>query len=148
MTDQDSQHLKVLSVLHYVVGCLGIVASCLPLLHIAMGVTMLRSPALFARDSGPPPPPFLGWILISIGLFFILFGMAMSIGILLSGRYISRRRGYLYSFVIACIECVFFPFGTALGVFSIVVLSRPSVKELYRSSEAGHFPNAEVLKRE
>jgi hypothetical protein len=31
----------------------------------------------------------------------------------------------------ACIECLFLPFGTILGVFTIIVLSRESVKELF-----------------
>jgi hypothetical protein len=31
----------------------------------------------------------------------------------------------------AGIECVFMPFGTVLGVFTLVVLTRPSVKPLF-----------------
>jgi len=31
----------------------------------------------------------------------------------------------------ACIECLFIPFGTILGVFTIVVLSREPVKALF-----------------
>jgi hypothetical protein len=31
----------------------------------------------------------------------------------------------------ACIECLFLPFGTILGVFTIIVLSRESVKALF-----------------
>jgi hypothetical protein len=33
--------------------------------------------------------------------------------------------------VMACIECLFVPFGTILGVFTIVVLSRESVSVLF-----------------
>jgi hypothetical protein len=36
----------------------------------------------------------------------------------------------------ACIECLFIPFGTILGVFTIIVLSRESVKTLF-STTAG-----------
>jgi len=31
----------------------------------------------------------------------------------------------------ACIECLFMPFGTVLGVFTILVLVRESVKQLF-----------------
>ena len=31
----------------------------------------------------------------------------------------------------AGIECIFMPFGTVLGVFTIIVLMRPSMKELF-----------------
>jgi len=31
----------------------------------------------------------------------------------------------------AGVECMFMPFGTVLGVFTIIVLMRPSVKEIF-----------------
>jgi hypothetical protein len=31
----------------------------------------------------------------------------------------------------ACIQCAFFPFGIVLGVFTIIVLSRESVKGVF-----------------
>jgi hypothetical protein len=34
----------------------------------------------------------------------------------------------------ACIECLFIPFGTILGVFTVVVLSRESVKALFAAT--------------
>jgi hypothetical protein len=36
--------------------------------------------------------------------------------------------------VIAGINCLSFPFGTALGIFTLIVLSRESVQALYKSS--------------
>ena len=77
-----------------------------------------------------PPPQFLGWFFIAFGATFFLVGLTMAILILMSGRSIARRRRYWFAFVIACIECLFMPFGTALGVFTIIVLSRESVKKL------------------
>jgi hypothetical protein len=32
---------------------------------------------------------------------------------------------------VACVSCVFMPIGTILGVFTILVLSRPSVKSAF-----------------
>jgi hypothetical protein len=37
----------------------------------------------------------------------------------------------LYCLVVAGIECIFMPFGTVLGVFTIIVLMRPSVRNLF-----------------
>ena len=48
-----------------------------------------------------------------------------------AGRCIRSRTCYWFVFVMACLQCGFFPFGTVLGVFTIVVLSRPSVKEMF-----------------
>jgi len=80
------------------------------------------------------PPEFLGWIFIVLGSFLFLLGIAMAICILIAGRCLSRRKCYSFALVIACIECLFIPFGTVLGVFTIVVLSRESVRELFSAA--------------
>jgi len=82
------------------------------------------------------PPEFLGWIFVGIGSFLFLVGIAMAICILIAGRCLSRREGYSFALVMACIECLFVPFGTILGAFTIVALSRESVR--------GLFPTASV----
>jgi len=33
---------------------------------------------------------------------------------------------------VAAVECIFMPFGTVLGVFTIIVLNRPSIKALFQ----------------
>ncbi len=43
----------------------------------------------------------------------------------------SARRHRTFSIVIASLSCMSFPFGTILGVFTLIVLVRPSVKILY-----------------
>ena len=48
-----------------------------------------------------------------------------------SGLAESRRKHYTFCFVMACVECLSVPFGTMLGVFTILVLNRASVKELF-----------------
>jgi hypothetical protein len=55
----------------------------------------------------------------------------MAICILIAGRSLGLRKRYSFALVIACIECLFVPFGTILGVFTIVALSRESVKALF-----------------
>ena len=85
-----------------------------------------------AERPGPnnqePPPAFLGWMFIVLGAVFFLAGVIMAMCILFAGRCLSRRKGYSFALVIACVECLFVPFGTILGVFTIVALSRESVK--------------------
>jgi len=39
--------------------------------------------------------------------------------------------------VMACVECLLMPFGTVLGVFSIWVLNRQSVKGLFGQRASG-----------
>jgi hypothetical protein len=61
---------------------------------------------------------FVAWIIIA-GL------------LLIAARLLQRRHGYRFIFAVACLECFGFPIGTVLGVFTLVVLLRPSVKQLF-----------------
>ncbi len=49
----------------------------------------------------------------------------------LSGLFLWQRRHRVYSIVTAGLDCLQIPFGTALGVFTLLVLSRDSVRQLY-----------------
>jgi len=80
-----------------------------------------------------------GWIFIPLGALFFLAGLAMAICILLAGRSLSGRKRSWFAFVVSCTECLFFPFGTILGVFTSIVLSRDSVKALF-SAETAQVP--------
>jgi hypothetical protein len=64
-----------------------------------------------------------------------LIGLAMAICILIAGRSIALRKRYSFAFVMACVECLFIPFGTILGVFTIIVLLRESVKALFAATQ-------------
>ena len=129
--NHDSEDLRLLAIFHYVVAGLAALFSFFPLLYSAMGGFMLYA----AHHPGPhnqePPPAIVGWIFIVLGAFFFLAGLAMAICILVAGRSLARQRHYWFAFIVACIECVFVPFGTILGVFTIIVLSRESVKTLF-----------------
>ena len=61
----------------------------------------------------------------------MFFGWAYAILVLIAGRCIALRKRHTYCFVVACLECLWVPFGTVLGVFTILVLSRQSLKELF-----------------
>ncbi len=42
-----------------------------------------------------------------------------------------KRKHRIFSFVVAGVNCLQFPFGTALGIFTFIVLSRVGVKMDY-----------------
>jgi len=126
---QDEDHLRLLSIFHYIVGGLAAFFSFFPLLYGGLGLLILHAPA--QPQQGQPPPAIVGWIFIALGCFFFLAGETLATCIALSGRFIARRRHYWFAFVTACVQCLFFPFGIILGVFTIIVLSRSSVKQLF-----------------
>ena len=133
--NHDTEHLRLLAIFHYVAAGLAALFSLFPLLYTTIGAIFI-----FAARHGTPkpgealPPEFLGWIFAIVGLLLFLLGIAMAICILLAGRCLSRNKHYTFALVMACIECLFIPFGTILGVFTIVVLSRESVRELFSTA--------------
>jgi hypothetical protein len=130
--NQDTEHLRLLAIFHYVVAGLATLFSLFPLIYTTVGAIFI-----FVARHGTPkpgeelPPEFLGWIFVGIGSFLFLLGIAMAICILIAGRSLALRKRYSFALVVACVECLFVPFGTILGVFTIVALSRESVKALF-----------------
>ena len=130
--NQDDEHLKLLAIFHYIVGAIGALFACFPLLYVGMGVLFVASPHFMTEgQKGPPPPAAIGYVFIAIGAFFALLGWSAAIATVISGRYITKRRKRLFSVVMAAILCMFMPFGTVLGVFTIIVLTKESVQRLY-----------------
>jgi len=130
--DQDRDHLRLLTIFHYVMGGLMMLVGCFPTIHLSLGILMVSGVMDEAmKDADGPPPEAIGWIFISVAAFIIVIAWAMGIAVILAGRKLAKRTSYTFCFVVACIECVFMPIGTALGVFTILVLMRPSVKALF-----------------
>jgi hypothetical protein len=134
--NDDTEHLRLLAIFHYVVGGLAALFSLFPLLYMAVGGIFI-----FAARHGTPkpgeelPPEFLGWIFIALGSVLFLLGIAIAICTLIAGRCLSRRKCYTFALVIACPECLFIPFGTILGVFTIIALSREPVRALFAATQ-------------
>ena len=130
--NQDEQHLKLLSIFHYVLGGIACIFSCFPVIHLIAGIFIVIGCS--QSTSGNAPPAFIGFFFIAIALFIILSGWAVALCILIAGRKIEKRKSWLYCMIIAGIECLFMPFGTVLGVFTIIVLARDSVKQLFMTA--------------
>jgi len=129
---QDEQHLDLLSIFHYVVGGITALLSCIPFLHVAMGIAMLCG----AFEGQNPPPRALGWLFILFPAVFILIGWALSVVIIVAGRKLKRRTSRTFCLVVAGLECIMMPFGTVLGVFTLIVLMRESVGRLFASNNS------------
>ena len=129
---EDEQHLELLGIFHYVVGAIMGLFACFPILHLIVGLAVVTG-NFGPEDAMPGEARFMGLFFIVFAGMFILIGWGMAICVLLAASKLRKRTNYTFCLVVAAIECMFMPFGTVLGVFTIVVLSRPSVKAMFES---------------
>jgi hypothetical protein len=73
---------------------------------------------------------YMRWFYIALGGFLLLC-LILNI---LAGIKLRTQRGRTFTLVVAAINCVHIPLGTILGVFTITVLLRKSVQQMYYHS--------------
>ena len=139
MMDDDAQNLKLLSIFHYVVGGITAAVGCFPIIHLAIGIAVLSG--RFSPKSGAPAADALmGWLFTGIAGTMIVAMWSLAIVIVCAGRFLQKRRRRTFCLVVAGLECMLMPFGTVLGVFTILVLMRPSVCRLFEGETNSPAP--------
>lgn len=126
----DLQHLRLLSIFHYVVAGLAALFGLFPIIHLAIGIAIV-SGSIPASGGSPPPPRWFGTMFIVVPGLFIVLLLGLAVALVIAGRLLQQRRGYLFCLIVAGISMLFQPFGMVLGILTIIVLLRPSVKELF-----------------
>jgi hypothetical protein len=128
----DDEHLRLLSIGYYISGGLSLLFALIGFLYMAViGIFifgMSRSPIF---TTGEPPPQFVGYVFAIIGFAFLLFVIFMSILKFVSGSHLKKRKSRILCMIVAGVNCLEFPYGTLLSIFTFLVLSRSSVKKLF-----------------
>lgn len=130
----DADHLNLLAVFHFVVAGLALAGIGFLFLNWFMMHSIMHNPAIWQNQKSGPPPRGL---LAVFEIFYGVFGVALllnGIANVISGLCIRRRVYRTFSLAVAGFNCLAFPFGTILGIFTIMVLVRDSVVEAYPSA--------------
>ena len=128
---KDAEHLKLLSVFHYVFAGLSVLGLGFLVLHFMFMRMIFTNPAMLEGSKGGPPPQEICGVFI---VFYAIGGVLVVVaGILnfLSAKFMRQRRHRMFSLVVAGMNCLQVPIGTVLGIFTILVLCRDSVLEMY-----------------
>jgi hypothetical protein len=126
MDEGTRTQLHLLATFHYVLAGLAAVFSLIPVLHIRTGIAVITG----SLDRGGASPPLAapGWLFVLVSAATVLMGLAYAVLLIVAARFLVRARGRTTCIVVAAISCVLFPFGTALGVLTIILLAKPGVK--------------------
>lgn len=129
VTATDLEHLKLLSIGYYVMAGFTLLFSFLPLIYVGMGAFMVSGRLPVSGGS----PLTVGWVAIAFGAVAMLLIMASALLNFLTARFIAARERRMFCIVIAALNCLHAPLGLLIGVFTLVVLSRDSVRALFSS---------------
>jgi hypothetical protein len=129
---RDLEHLKLLTIFHFVLAGLVALIGSIFIFHLVMGILMLTGNMPGPRPGTPgAPPAFMGWFMFGLGAFMLLFSWSLALCLGIAGYCLSRRKGWMFCCLVAGFACLNAPLGTALGVFTLLVLLRPRVKDLF-----------------
>ena len=128
---KDNEHIKLLSVFHFIVSGLALFGIAFLFLHYFMMNSFFSHPEMWkGKDGAGPPKEFFDvfvWFYVFMGVVLVVACIAN----ILSGVFLQQRKHRMFSLVVAGLNCVQIPIGTALGVFTIMVLLRDSVRQSY-----------------
>jgi hypothetical protein len=141
----DGEQLNLLATFHFVGAGLAVVGMLFLCAHYAMMSTVFANPQTFkamVSQGGAPgqqmPPTFPGFppaqLFAILKWFYVIGGVWLAASCvlnILSGCWLRARRNRNGSIVVGVLNCLHIPLGTVLGIFTIVILSRPSVRQLY-----------------
>jgi hypothetical protein len=139
MIDRDQEHLRLLKIGYYLQAGMTCFFSLFALLYAAIGG--LLSSGIFPVKQGPNDDPrAFGMILVVIGVAIFILGLTGASLHFVAGRSLRDHRRRTLCLVMAGLSCLYIPWGTALGICTIVVLNRPEVKNLFESPTPPMLP--------
>jgi hypothetical protein len=129
----DADHLNLLAIFHFIGAGLALLGILFLLAHFAIFHAFFANPKMWENQKQAPPPAeffaIFQWFYLFMGLWFLTSGVLNVI----SGLCLRARKHRTFSTVVAGINCVHMPLGTVLGVFTIIVLNRTSIRGLYEN---------------
>ncbi len=127
------EHVRLLAVFHYIFTALALLGIGFLFFHYKM-MSTLMSPEFMRTQPNPPPQGFLDvfvWFYVVMGTFLLVGGILN----LLAAHFLRTTRHRMFCMVIGGLNCLQVPFGTVLGVFTLVVLTQDAARLLFDGSE-------------
>ena len=131
MKSKAQKYLNILSVLHYVNAGYQILTFLFIFRYILAGglgfIATLGNPerAVYPSES------FSSWgeVVLVVTLLIIWWGLITCL--ILTGRRLKTHKSHIFCMIVAGVECISFPFGTILGIFTLITLNQVSVKNIF-----------------
>jgi hypothetical protein len=128
----DNEQLRLLRIGYFISA--GQTAVFIPfgLLYAVMGVVL---PHLPAGSGSPPPPALMSWLFGIFGAVITAVAAVATLLKVLTAIRLKQRRSRVLCMVTAGLSCLEIPYGTALGLMTLIVLGRASVKRQFEEAQ-------------
>ena len=134
------QNLNTFRILFLVKGILTLSFSIFFIIYGLFGFLFMKSIEVNDNYDGMPFSldlilfTTLGTIMMVIAAIGFLFSIIIGILTLLASKYLKEIKNYNFIFAIAIINCITGILGIILGVFTLVELTKPEVKKLFKKA--------------
>ncbi|MFO0963014.1 MAG: hypothetical protein U0625_08925 [Phycisphaerales bacterium] len=136
--------LRTLGVMHAVLAGLCFLGAGIAVVAVVFVRLALSDPNFTkgaAAGQNPPPPWFFDMIVVVYGAMAVVAFLLMLANIAASVCAF-RRRGRIFLMIVSSLNCPFFPIGTAQGVFGLIVLLRPGMRERFEATVPPPLPGS------
>lgn len=123
----DKSIFATIGTLYIVFGIVGCLVSLFPILPLAMFLE--RIPAGGIQDDQIPQLVRVFFVIFPVTVIFI--GAAISVLMIMCGIKMRSFKSYGFIFFVAVLSLFSFPFGTALGILSLIYLQKPANRKLF-----------------
>lgn len=124
-----NKQLDHLGIFFYVLAGMSALFACIPILHFLLGVFIMFAPT---RPGEGGEDKVVGVIFILVAGCIILLGWAYAALLFYAGRGLRTRTRPTLVTVAAALSCLNMPFGTALGVITLIEMNKPEIRNLFK----------------
>lgn len=132
---KDREQIRLLAIFHFVMSALALAGIGFLIAHYFIMHSVFLNPETWkgGRHEAPPKELFE----VFVWFYYIMGGMLIVAGTgnILSGIFLLKGRNRMFSLIVAGVNCLQIPVGTVLGVFTLIVLMRDSVRQFYAANQ-------------
>lgn len=132
--ERDERQLKLLSKVQIIYGILNVFVTYLFYESIFFLFDDYRKSMQLSK------PELQVEVELGFGLILFLIGVAILFCIILAGQSLARYESYEFCMLVAVFECLLIPIGTVVGIWTIMVLRRESVRALFKTPPTPETP--------
>jgi hypothetical protein len=113
------QHIDILGWLYVAFGALGVLAAFFVF-------AVIGGAGLLTRDAGAAA------LVAGLGFFIAIFVAVLSLPNIICGWGLLKRKSWsrVLAIVLGCLHLISFPFGTAVGIYSLWALTQPEAQRI------------------